>query len=228
MTVKFSESFKFQGKEVAVLRFIAFGNIIANQEVLKRIASTDLSRYDAAIFTGDIPNPEGLKKLRKEMVEAGLGDRVDVSKETQPPEALRQMEIEIREAKDLFAEISRRIKIIGVWGNSDHTMDKISVEDHIEIIHNRVLRIGDLYLLGYNGRSLYIFEKENRDEWAFAEEKIYADLHKLFKELEGKEVILVTHVPPYGILDQVVKEYREYGIRTYGERARDGHMSVPV
>ena len=51
----------------------------------------------------------------------------------------------------------------------------------------------------------------------------------MFKKLKGKKVIFVTHAPPpYKILDQIVKKYRKYGVGTYGEKAKDGHIgSMP-
>lgn len=211
------------------MRFIAFGDLVANQKVLRRIVNMNLSSYDFAIFTGDIPNPEVFKKLSKQMVLAGLGDlggRKNIARETEPEEALRQIEEEFREAKILFSELNKKIRIVGVWGNADHVkmINKVPLDDHIEIIHNRVVRSGDFYLLGYSGRPLYIFEKENRDQRAFTEDEIYTDLDMLFRQLKDKKLILVTHDPPYKILDQVVEEYREYGVGTYGERARNGHI----
>ena len=56
------------------------------------------------------------------------------------------------------------------------------------------------------------------------EEEVYNDLARLLKGLDRKRTVLLTHIPPYGILDQVVKEYRKYGVGTYGKRAREGHI----
>jgi len=213
-----------------MLRFIAFGDLIANQEVFKKVIDLDLTSYDLAIFTGDIPNPDVFKKLSKQMVEEGLGDLGDkqnIAKETEPKEALRQIESEIRAMKNLFAEMNKKIRIIGVWGNADNVkiLNKVPIERHIKIVHKKIFLIReDIYIIGYNGRPLYIFEKENKEQWAFAEEDIYMDLDRLFREVEGYKVILVTHDPPYGILDRVVQEYRQYAVGTYGERAKYGHI----
>lgn len=212
-----------------MLRFIAFGDLLANQEAFKRLVSSDLTSYDFAIFTGDLPNPEIFKRLSKQMVEAGLGDlgdRPNIARETEPEWALRQIESEFRGMKPLFAQMSEKVRFSGVWGNADNVkiLKKVPIEQHIEIIHNRISQVGDIYLLGYNGRPLYIFEKENKEQWAFTEEEIYNDLDRVFRELEDHRVILVTHDPPYGILDQVVQEYRQYAVGTYGEKAKDGHI----
>lgn len=212
-----------------MLQFIAFGDLIGNQAVFKRIVDSDLTSYDFAIFTGDIPNPEVFKRLSKQMVEAGLGDlgdRPHIARETEPEWALRQVKSEFRAMRPLFAQLSQKTRLMGVWGNADNVkiLNKIPIDRNIEIIHNQARQVGDVHILGYNGRPLYIFEKENREQWAFSEEEIYGDLDRLFRQLEGDRVILVTHDPPYGILDQVVQEYRQYAVRTYGERAKDGHI----
>lgn len=211
------------------LSFLAFGDLEAKEVTLQKLLSKNLSLYGFILFTGDIPDPEIFRKLSKKIVEEGLGDlgdRPNIARETEPKQALEQVEKEFWAIQRLFEKIHERVKFIGVWGNADNTkmLQKVPIERHIEIIHNRIIRIGDFCLLGYNGRPLYIFEKENKEQWAFSEEKAYSDLEKLFRELEGEKVILVTHVPPYGILDQVVENYRKYGVGTYGERARDGYI----
>lgn len=211
------------------LKFLAFGDLEAKEEILKRLLDKDLSLYDFILFTGDVPNPEVFRKLGKKMVEEGLGDlgdRPNIARETEPKEALKQIEKEFRTIQGLFKKIQERTRFVGVWGNADNTkiLRKVVIEDYIEIIHNKIIRIGELYLIGYNGRPLYIFEKENKEQWAFSEEEIYGGLEMLFEELRGERVILVTHAPPYRILDQVVGDYRKYGVGTYGERAKDGHI----
>lgn len=213
-----------------MLKFVAFGDLIADQKVLKKVIDLDLANYNLAIFTGDIPNPEIFKQLSKHMVEAGLedlGDKPNIAQETEPEWALRQIEGEFRQIKPLFAQICEKIRLVGVWGNADNLkiLNKVPIEQHIEIIHNKSSQVRDnIYIVGYNGRPLYMFEKENKEQWAFSEEQIYTDLDGVFKELEGHRVILVTHDPPYGILDRVEQDYRKYAVGTYGERAKDGHI----
>lgn len=212
-----------------VLIFLTFGDLEAKEIPLQKLLDKNLHLYDFILFTGDVPDPRIFKRLSKKMVEEGLGDlgnRPNIARETEPKEALEQVEREFRAIQSLFEQLQKRVRLFGVWGNADNTkmLRKVPIERYIEIIHNRVVQIGDFYLLGYNGRPIYIFEKENEEQWAFQEKRAYGDLEKLFKRLKGEKVILVTHAPPYGILDRVVEKYRSYGVGTYGEKARDGHI----
>ena len=211
------------------LSFLAFGDIEAKVAPVNNLFKKDLSSYDFALFTGDVPDPSIFKKLSKNMVEKGLGDLGDkpnIAKETMPEEAVKQVEKEFWTIKGLFQKIQKQVRFFGVWGNADNTemLRRVPISNHIEIIHNKIIQVGGFYLIGYNGRPIYIFEKENTEQWAFQEEKAYNDLDKLFEKLKGKKVIFVTHAPPYKILDRVVKKYRKYGVGTYGNKAKDGHI----
>lgn len=211
------------------LSFLAFGDLEAKIVSIHKLLKKDLSSYDFALFAGDVPDPSIFKKLSKNMVEKGLGDlgnKPNIAKETEPEEALRQVEKEFWAIKELFQKIQKRVRFIGVWGNADNTkmIHRVPINKYIEIIHDKIIQVGEFYLIGYNGRPIYIFEKENVEQWAFQEEKAYNDLEKLFEKLKGKKVIFVTHAPPYKILDQVVKKYRKYGVGTYGDKAKDGHI----
>jgi Icc-related predicted phosphoesterase len=211
------------------LSFLAFGDLEAKIASADKLLKKDLSSHNFALFTGDIPDPSIFRKLSKKMVENGLGDlgdRPNIARETEPEEALRQVEKEFWAIKELFQKIQKATRFIGVWGNADNTkvLRRVPISKHIEIVHNKIIQVDEFYLIGYNGRPIYIFEKENAEQWAFQEEKAYNDLEKLFEKLKGEKVIFVTHVPPYKILDQVVKEYRKYGVGTYGDKAKDGHI----
>jgi len=213
----------------ATFSFLGFGDIEANENSLEKLLDKGLFSYDFVLFTGDVPNPEVFRKLGKKMVEQGLGDlgnKPNIARETEPKEALEQVEKEFRSIKEFFKEIQKNTRFIGIWGNADNTkmLRKVPIERYIEIIHNKIIKIGEFYLIGYNGRPLYIFEKENKEQWAFPEKEAYNDLEKLFKKLKGEKIIFVTHAPPYRILDLVVEDYRKYGALTYGKRAKDGHI----
>jgi len=211
------------------LSLLAFGDLEAKKAAVQKFSKKDLCLYDLILFTGDIPNPEVFRKLSKKIVENGtidLTNRLNIAEETEPKEALEQVKKEFNIMQGVFKEIQKNVRFIGVWGNADNTkiLQKVPIERCIEIINNRAVRIGEFYLLGYSGRPIYIFEKENKEQWAFSEEKAFNDLEKSLKALKGKKVILVTHAPPYGILDQVEKNYRKYGMGTYGEKAKNGHI----
>ena len=154
------------------LKILAFGDLIGNSEFLEGLLKKDLSLYNLVLFTGDIPNPEIFKKLSKKLVEKGLGDLGDksnIAEETEPKEALEQIKKEFIKISKFFKEIQKKVRFIGVWGNADNgkILRKVPIENFIEIIHDKIVRIGEYYLVGYNGRPLYIFEKENKHQWAF-------------------------------------------------------------
>ena len=39
-----------------------------------------------------------------------------------------------------------------------------------------------------------------------------------------KKTLLISHAPPYMILDKVEDKMLEYAVGTYGDRAQDGHI----
>ena len=141
-------------------------------------------------------------------------------------EALKKVEGEFWSMKKIFEKIYQTGKFFGVWGNADNTkmLAKIPIQKFINNLHNGVVKWGDYFLIGYNGRPLYIFEKENHEQWAFVEDEAERNLEKLFKKIDPNKTILVTHAPPFRVLDQVEKDYRKYAIGTYGEKAKDGHI----
>lgn len=211
------------------MQFIAFGDLEAKVATVKKIVDLKLNKYDAVIFTGDIPDPSIFRKLSKEIVESGLHDlnsKDNIAQETEPDFALKQVESEFSAIEPLFAQIKQKTEFIGVWGNADNTkmLARVPVSSHLKILHNQIFQLGEYFFVGYNGRPIYKFEKENLEQWAFSEDQLYADLDQIFKTLDGKKIILVTHAPPYGILDQVAVDYRHYAVGTYGDKAKDGHI----
>jgi len=125
----------------ATFSFLGFGDIEANENSLEKLLDKGLFSYDFVLFTGDVPNPEVFRKLGKKMVEQGLGDlgnKPNIARETEPKEALEQVEKEFRSIKEFFKEIQKNTRFIGIWGNADNTkmLRKVPIERYIEIIHN--------------------------------------------------------------------------------------------
>lgn len=133
---------------------------------------------------------------------------------------------QVRDISKVFAEMTKVYDVYAVLSNADlrKYLRTIPVEETVQVLYNKVVRVNDYYLVGYNGRPLYQFEEENRDENAFSEEEIYDDLSTLLGQLNSSRIILATHAPPYEILDQVKPKYREYAVGMYGERAKGGHI----
>ena len=119
-------------------------------------------------------------------------------------------------------------------------MDLVDSVTNFTDIHAKVHTISGFNFIGYQSRPMYIDEVENPDMedsvWgytmregahqcnAFNEEDAKKELVNILNKIQGKRTILVTHSPPYGILDQVVEKYREWGIKSYGDFAKSGNI----
>lgn len=211
------------------LKIIAFGDILANFDRLYRIKEYVSGKECIILFSGDIPNPDVFRRMRQDRVLKGNFKNKDLKKylidEVEPQYAVRQVTNECRQANKVFKEIGKSCEFYGVFGNADlmKIRAKVPLEQSIRIVHNKKIHLfDDYYLVGYSGRPLYIFENENKDENAFSEEEIYNDLRSILTTLRKKKVILLTHAPPYEILDRLVDYQIEYGIKTYGEKAKNG------
>ena len=208
------------------MRFRAFGDVMADKATTRKVIGSELPEVEFLLFTGDIPNPEIFKILREQKVLSGETRERELKDEIESEDLLAGIAAEVREINRVFGEMTKTYEVYGVLGNADlrKFLLSIPVEETIQVLHKKVVRVDDYYLVGYNGRPLYQFEEENRDENAFSEEEIYNDLSALLGQIDNSKVVLVTHAPPYGILDQVKPKYREYAVGTYGERAKEGHI----
>jgi Icc-related predicted phosphoesterase len=216
------------------MKFIAFGDIVENKDALNKLSKLKLSTYDFAIFTGDVLSMEVFKRLREERVlkREIYGTAEERKKHLKEDvEKLELLNREVEKLKDInkvFRRISSMIPLYGVWGNADHAyiMSKVLFGDNFKNIHLSPLKIGNVFFIGYEGRPKYIFEKDydNPTEHAFEEEKAYTELQKLLIKLNPTRWVFITHVPPYGILDQVKPQYRKYAVGTYGEKAKHGNI----
>lgn len=213
------------------LRIIAFGDVLGNIDRLYRIKEYVSGKNSFILFSGDIPNPEVFRRLRQDRVLKGNFKNKDLKKylieEVEPTYAVRQVTNECRLANKVFKDMGKSHKFYGVFGNADlvKIRAKVPLEQSMEIVHKRKVHLyDDHYLVGYSGRPLYIFENGNKDENAFSEEEIYDDLKAILTTLRNKKVILLTHAPPYGILDKIVDYQIEYGIKTCGKKAKNGHI----
>lgn len=212
------------------VNILAFGDIMGKSDEVASLKKY-INSQPAIVFTGDIPNPEVFKALRKDRVLNNDFQGKDIKRylkeEVEPVEALVKAENEFRSVSNIFRDIHSINKdFCGVFGNADlkRHREKVKIEKNINLVHNRIMNIdSNLQIIGYSGRVLYLFEKDNDDENAFGEDQIYNDLERIFDGTTGK-TILITHTPPYGILDKVDEEYIQYARGTYGERAKDGHI----
>ncbi len=207
------------------MKLTLFGDLEGKVEITRQILHSS-PNSDAVIFTGDIPNPEVFKYLRQNKLARGIDKIKDVKKEliddTLPEKALKQATQEVVRINKILKPLQS--KFYGVLGNADlHHYEKFTSWP-FHLLHNRITRLREFYLIGYDGRPFYSFEKDNPNEPTFSESQIYRDLSKLLSQVNPSRTILVTHVPPYGILDKVDSQMVSYAQSTYGEKAKKGNI----
>lgn len=220
------------------LRFLAFSDLEGRHDLMNIFTQVDLSKYDFLLYKGDTPDPQIYKTLRKTRTLAGRPWEEKTSVAFLEEEEVKQAFIKAVEdstkINEIFGVLSKTIPLYAVLGNSDTVptviapkvgMETVDFGKYMSIIHNKVVKIKDYYLVGYNGRAQYLDEATiEAPDLYFNEKKAASDLHELFKQVDPKKTIFVTHAPPYGVLDQVKESWRPYGIATYGEKAKDGHI----
>jgi Icc-related predicted phosphoesterase len=221
------------------LRFLAFSDLEGRDDLVGKLLEADLSGYDFLLYKGDTPDPSMYKKIRKEQTLSGVPwdkrcSSAIIEDFPETREAFTKAIVDSRKINDIFAVLKERIPIFGVLGNSDTAptviapklgLEPVHFADNMEIIHNKVVDVKGFKLVGYNGRAQYIDETiVDAPQLYFAEDKAEADLAALLEGLDPDVTILVTHAPPYGILDQVGEGWVAYGVATYGEKAVDGHI----
>ena len=118
-------------------------------------------------------------------------------------------------------------------------MNNTNLRKFIRLIHNKIIKIDDFYLMGYSGEPLKNFEKDNpkgidilgfpiwwssKNVHAFGEKEIYENLLNNARRLNPKKVILITHSPPHRILDKINDKFIDWAVKSYGESVRDGHI----
>jgi len=153
---------------------------------------------------------------------------------------LRPVASKLKEVDRLLGGIKRFTKVYAVLGNTDFksVVEKVRPKN-MEILHKKAVHAGGYFLVGYNGHPMYPWEiaspgkkdifgysyaETARETNSFPEDRIYKELRKVTSKLPNKKVILVTHTPPYKILDRVVPGLREWAIRSYGETAKKGNV----
>lgn len=212
------------------MKFLVFGDIVENRSAFQRLAEMSLDNYNFVAFNGDLLSLKLFKELREERALEGEEPeekRKYYKQEVEPEEIIKKYTDLAKEFVPLFKTIAQKTRLLGVWGNADHAkiISSSGVEGLVDSLHNKVLEVDGYNLVGWKGRPKYIFEDyENPTEHAFDEDEAQEELESLFKGLDNSKTILITHVPPYGIMDQVEEEYRDYAVETYGEKAEEGHI----
>ena len=209
-----------------MLKILAFGDLLGNTKNTKKLLSLPLENFDAIAFLGDIPDPQMFKDLRMKKVLSGETNLSALMEGTKPPEGLRRALKEVGENAKVFKLINQRKNLFSILGNADlmYYTQKIDLTKSTKLLHKRTIGIGEYTIVGFNGRPSYIFESSNPDEQVFSEKQIYDELAPILDKTDSNFTVLLTHCPPHGILDQVNILHREYAIKTYGDKAKDGHI----
>jgi Icc-related predicted phosphoesterase len=221
------------------LRFLAFSDLEGRHDLIGLLVDADLSKYDFLLYKGDTPDPEMYKNIRKARSLAGRPweERTSTSIMEESEEvknAFRKAVEDSTKINNLFATLKQKIQIYGVLGNSDTVptriaprlgLEPVDFSKNIEMLHNRIIKVKGFNLIGYHGRVKYLDENiVEAPELMFNEDKAAEELNKLFENVDPRTTILVTHVPPYGILDKVKEDWVPYAVSTYGDKAKQGHI----
>ena len=217
------------------MRFIATGDVGGEVEILNGLLKLDLQKYDFVVFTGDLV---GTRELRK--VGEATARRLKTDVKIDYPDIKNRLDGINR----VFVEAKKRTRVYGILGNSDlGTFVSLVPRMEFESIHDRIVRVGDNFVIGYQGRPMNIDELERSDdveESAFfpgrtygerakecngwPEDKAHADISRMLATADPRKCVLITHYPPFEILDRVEERNVPWAIAAYGERSRHGHI----
>lgn len=221
------------------LKFLAFSDLEGRHDLIALLLKADLSRYDLLLYKGDTPDPSVYKNIRKVRSLSGRpwSERTSISIMEESEEVKNAFRKAVEDStiiNNLFGIIKNRIPIYGILGNSDTVptriapylgLEPVNFSENIQMLHNRITEIKGFYFIGYHGRVKYIDENiVEAPELMFDEDRAFSDLSALFKNVDPRRTVFVTHIPPYGILDKVHDDWISYAVSTYGEKAKQGHI----
>ncbi len=102
----------------------------------------------------------------------------------------------LKEELSLLAKIDKKVLIIpGNNETNDELEEAVKQFKNIINIHNRIIKIGNLNIIGFGGA----LKMPVKTPFEFTEDEFEENLEKLFKQLKNhNKTILVLHEPPYG------------------------------
>jgi Icc-related predicted phosphoesterase len=222
------------------MKFLAVGDVVDPESLLK-LLDIDLESYLFLLLTGDMSgSPEGWKIGRART----LGDKSFIPLGRDPKgfyeELLRPSVRKLREVDLCLKKLQKRVKIFAVYGNADFrsVVDEVRPSSYV-VLHKRLENVGGMELVGYNGHPMYYWEIERPYEEdifgytsaetaeeinSFREEDIYRDLKNLSSGKSSDRLIVLTHTPPYEILDKVKPEFVQWAVASYGSSAKAGNV----
>lgn len=221
------------------LDFLLLSDIEGRHDLVEKLLDADLSAYDCVIYKGDTPDATVYKQIRKARSLGGEAwdKRTSTSIMDDNSEAVVAMRKAVEDSATInaqFKKIAARLPFFGVLGNSDTVptkiaprlgMEPVNFAESMTMLHNKVIEFKGFQLVGYQGRVKYRDENiVEAPELMFDEAVAEKELDALFARVDPARAVFVTHVPPHGILDKVNPEWVAYGVATYGEKAKDGHI----
>lgn len=224
------------------MKFLVFGDMVPDLELYEKINQLDLSDYDFVLTTGDLATSREMWKFGQKRTMEGAKSKLTNEKDyIEYHNQVFNKECELfKKAIEKLGEISKKVKIYGVLGNADLIAftSQTKLDKYIINLHNKIVKIGDYFFIGYEGEPLKIFEKEGEKadliglpiKWSsenhrgFDENKAFQDLSKLFSKVDASKNIFVTHSPPYKILDKIKPEFLDWAMKSYGNMAKDGNI----
>ena len=221
------------------LNCLLLSDIEGRHDLVQKVVDADLSAYDCVIYKGDTPDATVYKEIRKMRSLGGEAweKRTSTSIMADNSEAVVAMRKAVEDSARInaqFKQIAKKLPFFGVLGNSDTVptkiaprlgMETVNFAESMTMLHNKVIEFNGFQLLGYQGRVKYRDENiVEAPELMFDEDVAEKELHGLFASVDPARTLFITHVPPHGILDKVNPEWVAYGVATYGEKAKDGHI----
>jgi Icc-related predicted phosphoesterase len=224
------------------MKFLVFGDMTPNLELYEKISKLDFSDYDFILTTGDLATSREMWKFGQKRTMEGAKNKLTNEKNyIKYHNQVFNNECELfKKTIEKIGEISKKVKIYGVLGNADLIAftSQTNLDKYIINLHNKIVKIGDYFFIGYEGEPLKLFEMEQDKtdliglpiKWSsenhrgFDENKAFQYLSKLFGKLDTSKIIFITHSPPYGILDKVNPEVIDWAIKSYGNMSKNGNI----
>lgn len=225
------------------IKFLAFSDLVGRPNLLEKILKLNLEDFNFLLCLGDLASTKLLMILGKKRALSGaVGKKETIDYKNYYIKNFPEVIEQLKAIKIFLKKLKNKLPIYSVWGNADLIpfIEKTKIDKYIISIHKNPIEIDkDIYLLGYNGRPLYIDEVENPRELdfmgipfkegaefchAFSEEWIQSELTKMVNNFIGKKIILATHCPPFGILDKVYPKFINWAVKTYGHSAKEGNI----
>lgn len=229
------------------MRFLAFGDSGPERDFLDKMLRIDFSSVDFLLFTGDLATTPDMWHFAQQRVlkQPSVLDKKDVKTNEKyielHNEKFKNGLTKYKEAVKQLVSLSRKVPIYGVFGNADLEafVSQTEILNCMTLLHKRSVEVNGYHLVGYSGEAIHLLEETYPDKadvlgfridfcrfntHAFKETEVYNDLSGILNKADPRTVILVTHSPPYGILDNVLSRFVKWATITYGERGKNGNI----